>query len=84
VADRGKSINLFLMDGNPNGRIKCMLANWTGLAYRIPRTELENCREREDLSQTGVYFLLGTSEENGDDVVYIGQAGVRKYGEGIL
>jgi len=72
------------MDGNPNGRIKCTLANWTGLAYRIPRTELENCREREDLSQTGVYFLLGTSEENGDDVVYIGQAGVRKNGEGIL
>lgn len=26
---RGKSINLFLMDGTPNGRIKCTLANWT-------------------------------------------------------
>ena len=38
---RGKSINLFLMDGEASGRIKCMLANWTGVAYKIPRTELD-------------------------------------------
>lgn len=28
---RGKSINLFLMDGEAGGRIKCTLANWTGI-----------------------------------------------------
>ncbi|MCW0121221.1 MULTISPECIES: GIY-YIG nuclease family protein [Bacillus] len=81
---RGKSINLFLIDGKANGRIKCTLANWTGLAYRIPRTEIEKCRDREDLSQTGVYFLFGTSEDDGEDIVYVGQAGVRKNGEGVL
>jgi hypothetical protein len=43
MATRGKSINLFLMDGDPSGRIKCSLANWTGVAYKIPRTELEKC-----------------------------------------
>jgi len=26
------------MDGTPIGRIKCSLLNWTGLAYKIPRT----------------------------------------------
>lgn len=81
---RGKSINLFLMDGTPNGRIKCTLANWTGVAYKIPRTELDKCRDRADLSQSGVYFLFGTSEETEENVVYVGQAGVRKNGEGIL
>ena len=81
---RGKSINLYLMDGNPSGRIKCTLANWTGIAYKIPRTELEKCKGREDLSQSGVYFLFGTSDETGENVVYIGQAGVRKSGSGIL
>jgi len=46
MAGRGKSINLFLMDGDgdPNGRIKCTLANWTGVVYKIPRTELDNAR----------------------------------------
>ncbi|GHU10092.1 methionine sulfoxide reductase [Betaproteobacteria bacterium] len=84
MAVRGKSINLFLMDGTASGRIKCTLANWTGVAYKIPRTELEKCKERDDLKQSGVYFLFGRSEQTGDEIVYIGQAGIRKNGEGIL
>lgn len=84
MAVRGKSINLFLMDGDASGRIKCTLANWTGVAYKIPRTELDKCKERDDLKQSGVYFLFGTSDETGKGVVYIGQAGARKNGEGIL
>lgn len=84
MATRGKSINLFLMDGTAIGRIKCTLSNWTGIAYKIPRTELDKCRMREDLSQSGVYFLFGSSEKTGEGVVYIGQAGVRKNGEGLL
>ncbi|MEG0309198.1 MAG: GIY-YIG nuclease family protein [Clostridium sp.] len=84
MATRGKSINLFLMDGNASGRIKCTLANWTGIAYKIPRTELDKCKERGDLNQSGVYCLFGTSDQTDDNVVYIGQAGARKNGEGIL
>lgn len=84
MAVRGKSINLFLMDGEASGRIKCTLANWTGIAYKIPRTELDKCKERDDLKQSGVYFLFGASDQTGKNVVYIGQAGARKNGEGIL
>ncbi len=84
MAPRGKSINVYLMDGDANGRIKCTLANWTGIAYKIPRTDLEKCKDRDDLKQSGVYFLFGTSDETGKGVVYIGQAGARKNGEGIL
>lgn len=84
MATRGKSINLFLMDGKADGRIKCTLANWTGIAYKIPRTDIDLCKDREDLKQSGVYFLFGVSDETGDNVVYIGQAGERKNGEGIL
>ncbi|WP_416148918.1 GIY-YIG nuclease family protein [Salipaludibacillus sp. HK11] len=32
----------------------------------------------------GVYFLFGMDEDSGESVVYIGQAGVRKNGEGII
>ena len=81
---RGKSINLFLMDGDVNGRIKCTLANWTGLAFKIPRTSLDMCEDRDELKQTGVYFLFGKDDQTDKNVVYIGQAGVRKNGEGIL
>ncbi|NMB13598.1 MAG: GIY-YIG nuclease family protein [Firmicutes bacterium] len=81
---RGKSINLFLMDGKANGRIKCTLANWTGVVYKIPRTELDKCKGRADLSQSGVYFLFGTSDTDEERMVYVGQAGIRKSGEGTL
>jgi len=84
MATRGKSINLFLIDATPTGRIKVTLANWTGIAYKIPRTELEKCKDLDILKQSGVYFLFGTSDVTGENVVYIGQAGVRKNGEGIL
>ena len=84
MAKRSKNIQLFLMDGEASGRIKCTLANWTGVAFKIPRTELEKCKDRDDLKQSGVYFLFGASDETGKGVVYIGQAGARKNGEGIL
>lgn len=79
----GKNFNLFLIDGEVTGRIKCTLSNWTGLAYKIPRSYLEKSKERQDLKQTGVYFLI-EKNENGDDEVYIGQASTRKNGEGVL
>lgn len=72
------------MDGTAVGRVKCTLANWTGVAYKIPRTELDKCKEREDLRQSGVYFLFGISDNTGENIAYIGQAGARKNGEGIL
>lgn len=81
---RGKTITLFLMDNDPSGRIKCTLPNWTGMAYKIPRTEIEKCKDLPVLKQSGVYFLFGTSDDTGESVAYIGQAGVRKNGDGIL
>lgn len=83
MATRGKNINLFLMDGDASGRIKCTMANWTGIAYRIPRTRLNDCKDRNDLKQSGVYFMFGTSTD-GENSVYVGQAGARKSGDGLL
>ncbi|MGF3076774.1 GIY-YIG nuclease family protein [Facklamia sp. P12955] len=81
--NNSKNFNLYLMDGDVTGRIKCTLANWTGLAYKIPRSYLDKCKDRQDLKQSGVYFLFGKND-NGEDEVYIGQAGIRKNGEGVL
>ena len=71
------------MDGEVTGRIKCTLSNWTGLAYKIPNSYLSKCKERQDLKQSGVYFLFG-DDEGDKPTVYIGQAGIRKNGEGVL
>ena len=53
-----KNFNLFLMDGEVTGRIKCTLSNWTGIAYKIPRLYLDKCKDRQDLKQSGYTFCL--------------------------
>lgn len=69
----GKTIKIFLIDGNPNGRMTCELSSWTGKAYKIPRIEIKNCFDRNDLQSTGIYLLFGRNDEN-QDLVYIGEA----------
>lgn len=69
----GKTIKIFLIDGDPNGRMSCELSNWTGKAYKIPRIKVKDCTDRDDLVNTGVYLLFGKNED-GKDLVYIGEA----------
>jgi len=69
----GKTIKIFLIDGDPNGRMSCEISNWSGKAYKIPRVKVKDCSDREDLNNTGVYLLFGKDEE-GVDLVYIGEA----------
>ncbi|MPR35033.1 GIY-YIG nuclease family protein [Salmonirosea aquatica] len=69
----GKTIKIFLIDGDPNGRMTCELSNWTGKAYKIPRIKVKDCVDRPDLINTGIYLLLGRDDE-GYERVYIGEA----------
>lgn len=69
----GKTIKIFLIDGEPNGRMSCELSNWSGKAYKIPRIKIKDCSDREDLTSTGVYLLFG-KDDTGKDQVYIGEA----------
>ncbi len=69
----GKTIKIFLIDGEPNGRMSCELSNWSGKAYKIPRIKIKDCSDREDLTSTGVYLLFG-KDDSGKDQVYIGEA----------
>lgn len=68
-----KTIQMYIFDGNPNGRIMCELSNWNGRVYKISRNELGQFAERPDAENTGVYFLLG-KDENNVDAVYIGES----------
>lgn len=69
----GKTIKLFLIDGEPNGRMSCELSNWTGKAYKIPRTKVKDSTDRIDLNNPGIYLLFGKAED-GNDLIYVGEA----------
>ena len=77
-----KTINLFLMDDTANGRIKCTISSRSGIIFRIPRKDLSKSKDRDELKQDGVYFLLGEEDER--KKIYVGQASNRKNSKGIL
>ncbi len=68
----GRSLELYFVDGHPDGMLTAEVFNWTGHVLRIPRTMLSEGLSREHASQTGVYLLIGT-DENGP-LAYIGEA----------
>lgn len=70
----GKTISLFLIEGDPNKRWVCELSNWNGKAYKIPRIDVKRCGDRMDLAACGVYFLFGKSDSDDKGIVYIGEA----------
>lgn len=65
----GKTIKIFLIDGDPNGRMSCELSNWTGKAYKIPRIKIKECSDRDDLSNTGIYLLLGKMKKEKNKLI---------------
>ena len=71
----GKTIRIFLVDGNPNGILTAEIINWTGSVISAPRTKLSQLAKRDEVTRTGVYFLIGQDPENMfRDRVYIGEA----------
>jgi len=68
-----KTIQMYIFEGNPNGRIMCELSNWNGRVYKVSRNELTAFSARKDAEYTGIYFLLGKNEDN-IDTLYVGEA----------
>ena len=70
---QGKTIQIFLPDGNARGLRLAEITSRTVLAIAIPRANLDVAANRPELSGVGIYFLIGDSEE-GQPLVYVGEA----------
>ena len=68
------TIKLFLIHADARRLRTAEISNWNGKALAAPRTELDQLLDREELSKSGVYFLLGTNIDTGTPHAYIGEA----------
>jgi hypothetical protein len=71
---RAFSIKIFLPDGTADGLRLVEKSNWTGLGVVCPRAAYPDSKARDEFGRTGVYVLLGPSEEGDQPTVYVGQA----------
>jgi sugar/nucleoside kinase (ribokinase family) len=68
---RGRSLELFFVDGRPEGMLTARMFNWTGHVLVAPRTKLPDALRRPEASHTGVYLLIG--EKDGSTCLYVGE-----------
>jgi len=68
------TIKLFLPNGDAQSLRIAEISNWTGKALAAPRTELESLFKREEIGQSGVYFLVGTDTKSNKPKAYVGEA----------
>jgi len=68
----GQSLELYFVDGNPDGMLTAEVFNWTGHVLMVPRTQLKEGLSRAETKSTGVYILMG--DVDGDTTAYIGES----------
>ena len=69
---KGRSLELYFIDGKPDGMLTAEVFNWTGHVLMVPRTQIATALKREEASRTGVYILVG--EQDDGPLAYIGEA----------
>ncbi len=67
----GRSLELYYVDGKPDGMVTAELFNWTGHVLMTPRTQIAAALMRTEARHAGVYILIG--EQEGEPRAYIGE-----------
>lgn len=69
---KGKSIELFFIDGHPDGlKAATIPFQWTGHVLVANRTQLKDALKRAETDRPGIYLLVG--EREGEPMLYIGE-----------
>lgn len=71
IQNKGQSLELFFIDGKPDGMLTAEVFNWTGHVLMAPRTRLGAALKRPASRFTGVYLLIG--EDDDGPLAYIGE-----------
>lgn len=72
MSTKGRSLELYFIDGRPDGMLTAEVFNWTGHVLRTPRTQIAEALRRPEGARTGVYLLTGPGEDR--ERIYVGEA----------
>ena len=70
---RGRTISIYIPDGNPRSIKLCGIQASIVKAIFIPRSKIDEVSKRPDIQEPGIYFLFGTEDEIGKPRVYVGE-----------
>ncbi|WP_338670164.1 GIY-YIG nuclease family protein [Pseudodesulfovibrio methanolicus] len=67
------SIKIYLPGGDPDGLRLIEKSNWTGIGVVFSRSGYKEALKRDEFQRTGVYVLVGSSEDSSLPTLYIGE-----------
>jgi hypothetical protein len=71
---RPYSIKMFLPDGDPDGLRLIEKSGWTGLGVVVNRSTYKRvAAKRDEFNRTGVYVLVGYTDESTLPTIYVGE-----------
>jgi len=68
----GRSLQLYFVDGRPDGMLTAEVFGWTGHVLKFPRLQIKEALQRPEVANTGIYILLDSVD--GTDTAYIGES----------
>jgi len=69
---KGRSIELFFVDGTPDGMVTAAIPfQWSGHVLVTRRTQLKAAFSRDEASRPGIYLLVGEKEDQ--STLYVGE-----------
>lgn len=71
---KGKTIQIYLPDGNPRGVKIADITSRTVQTILIPRSSLDEVAQRNELQNVGIYFLIGSAGDSPKPTLYVGEA----------
>jgi Domain of unknown function (DUF4357) len=75
MPERGRTIRLFLVNGDPAGLIIAEVGGWTGKVMVVPRTAFEAFLRRQEAQNVAVYLLSGPDPQDPFRYrVYVGES----------
>lgn len=73
AASRAFSIKMFVPNGDPDGLRLIEKSNWTGVGVVFSRANYKEAVSRPEIDRTGVYILVGASEDSALPLIYVGE-----------
>lgn len=70
---RGFTIKIFVPDGSADGLRVVEKSNWSGRGVVCPRADYAENKVRPDFRSTGVYILIGPSDDSELPTIYVGE-----------
>ena len=69
--NEGRILELFFVNGSPDGMLTAVVSNWTGHFLVTPRTQIGEALERKEARRSGIYILLGHDDDQ--PMAYVGE-----------